>query len=139
MTDPLQPPPGAATYWGQIGTVRWHEAQREWINIAPSPECYFGGGGVYSTSPNLTEGWTGYLALYQTPETDKGDPRYVEDAWCYAEFEHPEFEREGELVFTYVCNGHALDTVLNNNTLYEAQLVRMPYPTSHRQPAIAAE
>ena len=170
-TDPMQPPPGAATYWGEIGTVRWREVEREWINVAPSPQCFFGGGGVYSTSPNLTEGWTAYEELYQTSETDRTSPRYLKDAWCYtgqqalthdlllllslldgapfvviadrsslyvcgcvgAEVEHPEFERAGELVFTYVCNGHSLDTVLTNNSIYEPQLVRMPYPNHTRK------
>ena len=131
ISDPLLPPPDAAGYQSEIGTVRWHEREQEWINVAPSPRCFFGEGAVYSTSPNLTDGWTGYKALYQTPETDPHSARYLRDAWCYAEFEHPEFEREGELVFTYVCNGHAFNTVLQNDTIYEAQLVRMPYPSSN--------
>ena len=50
-----------------------------------------------------------------------------------AEAEHPEFERAGELVFTYVCNGHSLSTVLANNSLYEPQLVRVPYPNKTRR------
>ena len=87
-SDPLLPPPGAATYWGEVGTVRWHkgegEGEGEWINVAPSPRCFFGGGAVYSTSPNLTEGWTGYQDLYQTPETNSTSARYNKDAWCYS-------------------------------------------------------
>ena len=134
--DPSIVPADAVSFWNgvQIGTVRYSAVHKQWLNVSPSPQSYIGGGAVWSGSrDSLVAGWTPLAPLYQMPETNKTSPAYNVEAWCYTTLEHVEWEVDGELVFTYVCNGHTLDAVLRNNSLYTPQLVRMPYPTVRQQ------
>ena len=132
-TDPSIVLKDAVSYWDgtQIGTVRYNTHYKQWLNVSPSPQSFIGGGAVWSGSrESLVAGWTPLSALYQMPETNHSSSSYNDEAWCYTTLEHVEFsEVAGELTFTYVCNGHTLDAVVRNNSLYTPQLVRMPYPT----------
>ena len=47
-SDPTLPPADVQHFWPVVGTVRWHAAYKQWINVSPSPDCYFGGAPVYS-------------------------------------------------------------------------------------------
>jgi len=119
----------AMVFLNEIGTIKYHAASDQWINVCPGADAFFGGGAAYRLSANLTGPYTPLATLYQTPETDKNSIYYNKDAWCYAEFQHPEYQRnDQELAFTYCCNGHALESVLNNNSLYRAEMVRVPWP-----------
>ena len=130
--DPNIIPADAVSYWqgNQIGTVRYSRHSKQWLNVSPSPQSYLGGGAVWSgSSQSLVEGWTPLADLYLMPEVNHSSPAYNDEAWCYTTLEHVEWEVAGELTFTYVCNGHTLDAVLKNESLYTPQLVRLPYPT----------
>ena len=114
---------------GTIGTVRYHAASNRWLMTAPSKDAFFGGGAVYSIAPTLVGPWSDFIDLYTIPETDKNNARYIDGAWCYAEFEHREWEPNNEtLAFTYSCNSQNLSQVFADDRLYHQILVQLPYP-----------
>jgi len=114
---------------GTIGTVRYHSASDRWLMTAPSQYAFFGGGAVYSIARTLSGPWSGFIDLYTIPETDKKSPAYIDGAWCYAEFEHREWELDNQtLAFTYACNSQNLSQVLADDRLYHTVLVTLPFP-----------
>jgi hypothetical protein len=71
--------------------------------------------------------------IYQIPIMQKSDPNYDKETFCYAGKEHPEFEKPGELLFTYVCNSmkpKKLETLTN---VYIPQVVVMPMPEAAKK------
>ena len=66
--------------------------------------------------------------IYQIPELQKGSREYDPDTYCYAGKEHPEFEGENELLFTYVCNTLKPQKLVKELNIYFPQVVRMKMP-----------
>jgi len=115
---------------GTIGTVRYHAGSDRWLMTAPSQYAFFGGGAVYSISSTLVGPWSKFIDLYTIPETDKTSPHYINGAWCYAEFEHREWEMNNQtLAFTYACNSQNLSQVFADDRLYHQVLVQIPFPS----------
>ena len=68
--------------------------------------------------------------IYTIPELQKDNPHYDKTTFCYAGKEHPEFEKPGELVFTYVCNATQPKKLETEPNIYTPQVVTMPMPAS---------
>lgn len=109
-------------------SVRYHPELKKWIAVHVNP-VIFSDKVLLRTSPTLAGPWTDGDVIYRIPELQKGSPGYDADTFCYAGKEHPEFERAGELVFTYVCNSMR-PKKLENADIYYPKVVRMPMPTS---------
>ncbi|MGA8866430.1 MAG: hypothetical protein WB510_05650, partial [Candidatus Sulfotelmatobacter sp.] len=109
-------------------SVRYHPELKKWIAVHVDP-MIFSDKVLLRTSPTLAGPWTDGDVIYRIPELQKGSPGYDADTFCYAGKEHPEFERAGELVFTYVCNSMR-PKKLENADIYYPKVVRMPMPTS---------
>jgi hypothetical protein len=58
----------------------------------------------------------------------KENAGYDPDTFCYAAKEHPEFEKPGELIFTYVCNSMKPPKVVELTNIYFPQVVRRKMP-----------
>ena len=86
------------------------------------------------TSPSLTGPWTDGEVIYRIPELQKSSPGYDPDTFCYAGKEHPELEKPGELVFTYVCNTMK-PKKLEHEDVYYPKVVRMPMPAVAKEMA----
>jgi hypothetical protein len=68
--------------------------------------------------------------IYKIPEMQKDSPAYDADTFCYAGKEHPEFEAQDELVFTYVCNSMKPQKLVKELNIYFPKVVRMKMPIS---------
>jgi hypothetical protein len=88
-------------------SVRYHADEGRWIAVYLSPE----GRGrqlLHQTAQNLEGPWSPPSALiHAIPEVDPASPLYDQDTFCYAGKEHRQFERNGNIVVTYVCNSAA--------------------------------
>ena len=110
-------------------SVRYHPDVKKWIAVLVDPQM-FSDKVLLRTSPNLTGPWTDGEVIYRIPELQKNSPAYDSDTFCYAGKEHPEFEKPGELVFTYVCNTMKPKKLETNAGIYFPKVVRMPMPAS---------
>src|SRR5215469_17020915 len=80
------------------------------------------------TAPSLIGPWTEGSVIYRIPILQKTHPDYDADTFCYAGKEHPEFEKPGELLFTYVCNSMKPKKLEAEVNVYVPQVLRMPAP-----------
>jgi hypothetical protein len=55
-------------------------------------------------------------------------PARDKNVFCYAGKEHPEFEKTGDLMFTYVCNTMDVPSLVTNRKIYFPQIVHIPMP-----------
>jgi len=107
-------------------TVRYDRARRRWLAVLPAP--FPGSGALYSIAGSLTGPWSSPATLYRYPETERGNPDFTPDVFCYAAKEHPEFETNDDLVLTYACNSRKMDEVMRNPRLYRPIVVTLPRP-----------
>jgi hypothetical protein len=109
-------------------SVRYHPELKKWIAVHVDASL-FSDKVLLRTSPTLTGPWTDGEVIYKIPELQKGSQGYDPDTFCYAGKEHPEFEKSGELVFTYVCNTMK-PKKLEGADIYYPKVVRMPMPAA---------
>jgi hypothetical protein len=109
-------------------SVRYHPELKKWIAVHVAPTI-FSDKVLLRTSPALPGPWTDGEVIYKIPELQKGSQGYDPDTFCYAGKEHPEFEKPGELVFTYVCNTMK-PKKLENEDVYYPKVVRMTMPAT---------
>lgn len=110
-------------------SVRYHPELKKWVAVHVDPTI-FSDKVLLRTAPALTGPWTDGQIIYTIPIMQKNAPNYDKDTFCYAGKEHPEFEKSGELVFTYVCNTMAPKKLETNNAIYFPQVVRMKMPVT---------
>ncbi len=115
-------------------TVNYHPELKQWIAVLVNPTL-FSDQVFIRTAPEMTGPWTEGDVIYHIPEMQKTNPHYDTDTFCYAGKEHPEFEKPGELVFTYVCNTMKPKKLETGPYIYTPQVVRMPMPASVRPAA----
>jgi hypothetical protein len=113
-------------------SVRYHPELKKWIAVMVDPQI-FSDKVIFRTAPTMTGPWTDGDVIYQIPIMQKSNPNYDPDTFCYAGKQHPEFEKSGELLFTYVCNSmkpKKLETKLN---VYVPQVVTQPMPEAAKK------
>ncbi len=108
-------------------SVRYHPELKKWIAVMVDPQI-FSDKVILRTSPDMTGPWSDGEVIYRIPELQKNSPGYDADTFCYAGKEHPEFEKPGELMFTYVCNTMKPKKLEANTGIYFPKIVRMPMP-----------
>lgn len=108
-------------------SVRFHPELKKWVAVMVEP-VLFSDKILFRTAPDLTGPWTPGEIIYRIPELQKNSPGYDPDNNCYAGKEHPQFEKSGELVFTYVCNTMKPPKLTTNLNIYFPRLVRMKMP-----------
>lgn len=108
-------------------SVRYHPELKKWVAVMVDPQI-FSDKVILRTAPNMTGPWTDGEVIYRIPILQKTDPKYDPDTFCYAGKEHPEFEKTGELVFTYVCNTMKPKKLEKEPYIYFPQVVHMPMP-----------
>ena len=108
-------------------SVRYHPQLKKWLAVLVDPN--FGSDKVLlRTADGLAGPWTEGDVIYNIPELQKGSANYDADTFCYAGKEHPEFEKPGELVFTYACNTMQPKKLEKETGIYFPQVVRLPMP-----------
>jgi uncharacterized protein DUF4185 len=108
-------------------SVRYHPELKKWIAVMVDPQI-FSDKVILRTAPSMTGPWTSGDIIYRIPILQKSHADYDADTFCYAGKEHPEFEKPGELLFTYVCNSmkpKKLETLVN---VYLPQVVSQKMP-----------
>ncbi|HTR25375.1 MAG TPA: DUF4185 domain-containing protein [Terriglobales bacterium] len=110
-------------------SVRYHPELKKWIAVMVDPQI-FSDKVIFRTAPSLAGPWTDGEVIYRIPILQKSDPKYDADTFCYAGKEHPEFEKSGELLFTYVCNTMKPKKLPAETNIYFPQVVRMPMPAA---------
>jgi hypothetical protein len=113
-------------------SVRYHPDLKKWIAVMVDPQI-FSDKVILRTSPDLAGPWTDGEVIYRIPILQKSDPKYDTDTFCYAGKEHPEFEKSGELLFTYVCNTMKPSKLSAETNVYFPQVVRMPMPEAAKK------
>jgi len=113
-------------------SVRYHPELKRWVAVMVDPQI-FSDKVILRTSPSMTGPWTDGDVIYRIPILQKSDPNYDADTFCYAGKEHPEFEKPGELLFTYVCNTMKPKKLEAETNIYFPQVVRMPMPDAAKK------
>ena len=113
-------------------SVRYHPELKRWIAVMVDPQI-FSDKVLLRTAPSMTGPWTEGELIYKIPILQKSDPHYDADTFCYAGKEHPEFEKPGELLFTYVCNSMKPKKLEAETNVYFPQVVRMPMPEAAKK------
>jgi hypothetical protein len=108
-------------------TVRYHPELKKWIAVMFEPG-WMTSKIILRSADDLLGPWTEGVQIYDVPEMHKENAGYDPDTFCYAAKEHPEFEKSGELVFTYVCNSMKPPKVVDLTNIYFPQVVRQPMP-----------
>jgi hypothetical protein len=109
-------------------SVRYHPELKKWVAVMNEPR-FLSDKVIVRTAPQLTGPWTEGKVIYQIPDMQPTAPAYDRDTWCYAAKEHPEFEKPGQLLFTYVCNTFSVPKLVTNRTIYFPKTVIVPMPT----------
>jgi Domain of unknown function (DUF4185) len=113
-------------------SVRYHPELKKWLAVLVDPQI-FSDKLLLRTAPSMTGPWTNGEVIYQIPILQKSDPNYDADTFCYAGKEHPEFERSGDLLFTYVCNSMKPKKLEAETNVYFPQVVPMPMPEAAKK------
>ena len=108
-------------------SVRYHPEMKKWVAVNVSPQI-FSDTVIFRTAPSMTGPWTDGDVIYKIPILQKDNPQHDPDTFCYAGKEHPEFEKPGELLFTYVCNTMKPKKLESEPYIYFPQVVQMPMP-----------
>lgn len=108
-------------------SIRYHREVNKWVAVMMGPE-HPTGRVIFRTADNLLGPWTDGETIYRFPEMKTDAPGYDPDVMCYAAKEHPQFEKPGELVFTYVCNSLKPAKLVPLSHIYYPQTVRQPMP-----------
>ncbi len=108
-------------------TVRYHPDISQWLAVMRSPDLS-SDAIVLRTAPAITGPWSASEVIYHIPEMRKDSPSYDKNVFCYAGKEHPEFERPGSLVITYVCNTMKVPDLVTNLNIYVPKVVEVPLP-----------
>ena len=107
-------------------SIRYHPDLKRWVAVLLDP-AGFSDKVILRTAPEMTGPWTSGEVVYHIPEMLPG-PKRDKDVFCYAGKEHPEFEKSGELLFTYVCNTMNVPGLVTNLDIYHPQVVSVPMP-----------
>lgn len=113
-------------------SVRYHPELKKWVAVLVDPQI-FSDKVLLRTAPSMTGPFTDGDVIYKIPILQKSDPHYDPDTFCYAGKEHPEFEKNGELVFTYVCNTMKPKKLEAEPYVYFPQVVHMPMPDAAKK------
>jgi hypothetical protein len=113
-------------------SVRYHPELKKWISVMVDPTM-FSDKIILRMAIDMTGPWTEGDVIYRIPEMQKDSAGYDSDTFCYAGKEHPEFEKSGELVFTYVCNTMKPKKLETEMNIYSPKLLRMPMPDLAKQ------
>jgi hypothetical protein len=108
-------------------TIRYHPELKKWIAVMFEPG-WMSSKVILRSADDLIGPWTDGKVIYDVPEMHKENAGYDPDTFCYAAKEHPEFEKPGELVFTYVCNSMKPPKVVDLTNIYFPQVVRQKMP-----------
>jgi hypothetical protein len=108
-------------------TIRYHPELKKWIAVMFEPG-WMTSKIILRSADDLFGPWTDGMQIYDVPEMHKENAGFDPDTFCYAAKEHPEFEKSGELVFTYVCNSMKPPKVVDLTNIYFPQVVRQPMP-----------
>ena len=108
-------------------TVRYHPDIKKWLAVMRAPDLS-SDAIVLRTAPAITGPWSPGEVIYHIPELQKESPGYDKSVFCYAGKEHPEFERPGSLVITYVCNTMKVPDLATNPQIYVPRVVTLPLP-----------
>ena len=127
-------------------TVRYHPEIGRWLALYsypnlndPFPRATASGVVTIRTAERLEGPWSEPKSVYQIPELEEDYAAgYDPNTFCYAAKEHPEYAREGRLLFTYVCNLFTNDgedpyavlkRLAEKMHLYRPNAISIPFPT----------
>ena len=108
-------------------TIRFHPELKKWLAVRFEP-AWMSSKIIVQSADDLLGPWSDPTQVYDVPEMHKENKGYDPDTFCYAAKEHTEFEKPGELVFTYVCNSMKPPKVVDLTNIYFPQVVRMKMP-----------
>lgn len=114
-------------------SVRYHPELKKWVAISFAP-AWLSDTIVLRTADQLTGPWNEGEPIFKVSEMKKGAPGYDPDTFCYAGKEHPEFEKPGEIVFTYACNTLKPAKLATMQNIYFPRSVRMKAATVPPKP-----
>ena len=109
-------------------SIRYHPELKKWLAVLLDPSG-FTDKVIVRSAPDLAGPWTEGDVVYHIPEMQPG-PKRDKDTFCYAGKEHPEFEKGGEINFTYVCNTMDVPKLVPETNIYFPQVVTVPVPDS---------
>ena len=115
-------------------SVRYHPDLKQWLAVMRSPDLS-SDAILLRTAPAITGPWSAGEVIFHIPEMQKDSPGYDKNVFCYAGKEHPEFEKPGSLVITYVCNTMKVPDLVTNSNIYVPKVVEVPLPADVISPA----
>ena len=113
-------------------SVRYHPELKKWLAVMVDPQI-FSDKVLLRTAPSMNGPWTEGDVIYRILILQKSNPNYDADTFCYAGKEHPEFEKPGELLITYVCNSMKPKKLESEINVYVPQVIRISVPDAARK------
>lgn len=107
-------------------SIRYHPDLKKWLAVMVDPNG-FSYKVIVRSAPKLTGPWSDSQVIYRIPEM-LPSPKHDKSIFCYAGKEHPEFERQGELDFTYVCNTMDVPMLATDYKIYYPHFIQVPMP-----------
>lgn len=123
-------------------SVNYDVASKQWVAVyspldapAGSSAAAQTGEVLLRTAPKLEGPWSRPERIFRIPELQKTSPGYVENTFCYAAKEHPEFASNESILLSYVCNLYTptggdgtatLKRLVREMQLYRPQVVEVP-------------
>ncbi|HWA96010.1 MAG TPA: DUF4185 domain-containing protein [Terracidiphilus sp.] len=120
-------------------SVRYHPAMKQWVSVLLNPDLFSGGEVWVRFAPKMRGPWSKPEVVYHVPEMNTKSIGYDKDIFCYAGKEHPEFEKSGELIFTYACNMMKPKKLETRTDIYFPKVVQMAMPSPSMHPQEEAE
>ena len=113
-------------------SVRYHPELKKWVAVLVDPQL-FSDKILFRTAPAMSGPWTDGDVIYRIPILQKDNAKHDPDTFCYAGKGHPEFEKPGQLLFTYVCNTMKPKKLETEPYIYFPQVVQLPMPDAAKK------
>jgi hypothetical protein len=111
-------------------TLRFHPGASKWLALYTDTHQFPSPTVSLSMASKLEGPWSGALGVYSVPEMNVATPGFDADTYCYAAYEHPEWNSNAErlLAFTYTCNSRSFAKLVANLDIYLPRAVSVPIP-----------
>ncbi len=108
-------------------SLTYNKTMKKWIVFYSGAPLLFPD--IFSRqAKSLTGPWSDEKSVFNYPETQSDDPKFVPESYCYAAKAHNFLYDEASESFTltYVCNTFNLFQIANNDLIYTPRFISIP-------------
>jgi hypothetical protein len=111
-------------------TLRFHSGRAKWLALFTDTRQFPSPNVALSSASSLEGPWSAPAVVYGVPEMSAVAPGFDADTFCYAAYEHPEWNADATrlLGFTYTCNSRSFAKLVANLDIYLPRVVSLAIP-----------